>query len=68
MPTIRVEMFEGRSVEQKRALAQELTNACVRAVGATPESVVVVFYDVARHDWATGGALWSDRQLPPPPR
>ena len=27
MPSIRVEMFEGRTVEQKRALAKELTEA-----------------------------------------
>ena len=66
MPTIRVEMFEGRSVEQKRQLAQELTSACVRTVGAAPESVVVVFYDIAKHDWATAGTLWSDRSAAAP--
>ena len=61
MPTIRVEMFEGRSAEQKRALAKELTDACVRAIGASPDSVDILFYDIARHDWATAGQLWSDR-------
>ena len=30
MPSIRVELFEGRSVEQKRALAAALTEATVR--------------------------------------
>ena len=34
MPTIRVEMFEGRSPEQKRDLAAALTDATVRALGA----------------------------------
>ena len=33
MPTLRVEMFAGRTVEQKRALARELTDATVRALG-----------------------------------
>lgn len=60
MPTIRVEMFEGRSVEQKRALAKELTEACVRAIGASPGGVDILFFDIPKHDWATGGALWSD--------
>ena len=32
MPTIRVEMFEGRTLEQKRALAQALTEATVRTL------------------------------------
>ena len=67
MPTIRVEMFEGRSVEQKRALAQELTGACVRALGVAPQSVSVVFHDVAKHDWATGGILFSDPRPPQEP-
>lgn len=62
MPTIRVELFEGRSVEQKSALAQALTEATVRTLGGAPDSVDILFFDVPRHDWATGGRLWSDRE------
>jgi 4-oxalocrotonate tautomerase len=65
MPTIRVEMFEGRSAEQKRALAKELTEACVRAIGTPAGSVDILFYDIAKQDWATGGTLWSE--MPPKP-
>jgi 4-oxalocrotonate tautomerase len=65
MPTIHVELFEGRSVEMKRALAQELTAACVRVLGGSAGGVDVIFSDIARHDWATGGVLWSE--VPPPP-
>jgi 4-oxalocrotonate tautomerase len=65
MPTIHVELFEGRSVEMKRALAQELTAACVRVLGGSAGGVDVIFSDVARHDWATGGVLWSE--VPPTP-
>lgn len=61
MPTLNVQLFEGRSVEQKRALAHELTQACVRALGSSPESVDIIITDVARGDWATGGVLWSDK-------
>ena len=61
MPTIRVELFEGRTIEQKRALAQALTEATVRTLGGSPDSVDIVFFDIARHDWATGGALWADK-------
>lgn len=61
MPTLRVELFEGRSPQQKAALAQELTDACVRVLGGIRDGVDVVFYDVARHDWATGGVPWSDQ-------
>jgi len=65
MPTIHVELFEGRSVEMKRALAQELTAACVRVLGGSAGGIDVIFSDVARHDWATGGVLWSE--VPPTP-
>jgi len=65
MPTIRVELFEGRSAEVKRALAQEITAACVRVLGGSAGGVDVIFNDVARHDWATGGVLWSDKAPPP---
>lgn len=67
MPTIRVELFAGRTVEQKRALAQALTEATVRTLGGSADAVDVIFTDVQRHDWATGGQLWSDKALAAPP-
>ena len=66
MPTIRVELFEGRTLEQKRALAQALTDATVRTLGGSPDSVDIVFFDIARHDWATGGTRWADKAPKPP--
>jgi ribulose-5-phosphate 4-epimerase/fuculose-1-phosphate aldolase len=48
------------------ALAKELTDACVRVLGGSAEGVDVVFQDVARHDWATGGVLWSEKAPPKP--
>ena len=65
MPTIRVELFAGRTVEQKRALAQALTDATVRTLGGSADAVDVIFTDVQRHDWATAGKLWSDRAQAP---
>ncbi|MDZ5461455.1 4-oxalocrotonate tautomerase [Azohydromonas lata] len=66
MPTIRVELFEGRTAEQKAALAKELTDACVRVLGGKADGVDVLFFDVARHNWASGGQLWSDKAPPAP--
>lgn len=67
MPTIRVELFAGRTVEQKRALARALTEATVATLGGKPDGVDIVFVDVQPHDWATGGELWSDKLKPSPP-
>ncbi|MBX3606600.1 MAG: 4-oxalocrotonate tautomerase [Piscinibacter sp.] len=66
MPTIRVELFEGRTHEQKQALAREITAACVKVLGGSADGIDVLFYDIARQDWATGGVLWSDKGGQPP--
>lgn len=62
MPTIRVEMFEGRTPEQKKNLVKALTQACIDTLGAKPESVDVLLFDIKPSAWATGGELWSDRK------
>jgi 4-oxalocrotonate tautomerase len=61
MPTIRIELFEGRTSAQKAALAEEITQACVRVLGGSADGVDVLFFDVARHNWATGGVTWAER-------
>ena len=60
MPIIRIEMFEGRSVAQKRACAEAVTKAWCDTCGGTPSRVSSVFTDVAKQDWATAGRLASD--------
>jgi 4-oxalocrotonate tautomerase len=62
MPTLRVELMEGRTPEQKKELVKALTQAVVDTLGSKPESVDILLYDIKRGDWATGGVLWSERQ------
>jgi 4-oxalocrotonate tautomerase len=62
MPTIRVELMEGRTPEQKKNLVQALTQAVVQTLGGSSESVDVLLYDIKRSDWATGGMLWSEKK------
>jgi 4-oxalocrotonate tautomerase len=33
----------------------------VRVLGGSADSVDVIFTDVKRENWATGGVLWSDK-------
>ena len=61
MPIIRVEMFTGRTEEQKRAMVRELTRAFVDTAGGNPDAVHVVITDVDKANWGTGGALCSDK-------
>lgn len=61
MPIIRVEMFEGRSVEQKRELVKELTHAFVRTAGGSTDAIHVVISDVSKENWGLGDTLAIDK-------
>ena len=61
LPTYRVEMIEGRTVEQKKKLVEEITRVSVEVLGGTPEMVDILITDVKRENWATGGKLWTER-------
>lgn len=61
MPMIRVEMFPGRSEQQKRDLVRELTDAFVRTAGGVPDQIHVVIEEVPPGHWAVAGELLSDR-------
>ena len=60
MAFVRVTMLEGRSIEQKRALAQAINDAMVLHAGANPDMLHVVFDDVPKDNWGRGGVLMSD--------
>ena len=61
MPTFHIELFEGRTLEQKRKLVEEITRVTSEVLGSAPESVDIVITDVKRENWATGGKLWSEK-------
>ena len=60
MPTLHIELFAGRSSEQKRELVAALTSETCRVLGCEPGAVDIILIDVERENWATGGKLWSD--------
>ena len=61
MPTMHIELLEGRSPEKKRELVEVLTRETCRVLGCEPASVDILFTDVKRENWATGGVMWSER-------
>ena len=60
MPTYHIEMMEGRTVEQKKKLVQEITRVTVEVLGGSPDTIDILITDVKRENWATGGKLWSE--------
>jgi len=62
MPMIHVYMFEGRTLEQKRKLATNLTEAVVKALDAKPEAVRIMLFETKKEDMAVGGQLAIDKK------
>ena len=60
MPTYHIEMFEGRTPEQKKKLVAEVTRVTVEVLGGSAESVDIIIHEIKRDNWATAGKLWSE--------
>jgi 4-oxalocrotonate tautomerase len=61
MAVITVQMFDGRTPEQKRALVKEVTEAFVRTCAGKPEDTWVIINEVPREHWSLAGELYSER-------
>ncbi|WP_345939339.1 tautomerase family protein [Roseomonas gilardii] len=61
MPEIMVFAAEGRTVEQKRGLVKDLTEAMVKNFGVPAEVVTVQIVEAPKTDKAKGGVLFCDR-------
>ena len=61
MPEIILELAEGRTLEQKRAIVKGFTDTLVQTIGVDPEAVVVIIHENPRTDKAKGGVLFCDR-------
>ena len=61
MPIIRVEMFPGRTTDQKRDLVRELTNGFVRTCGGAGDRLHVVITEVEHENWGIGCGLMSPK-------
>ncbi len=46
MPFVHVELFEGRTLEQKTAIAKEITESIAKHAGAPKSAINVIFTDL----------------------
>lgn len=61
MPIIRVEMFEGRTADQKQELVKQLTDSFINTCGGNRDAVDVIITDVAKNNWGKAGELYSQK-------
>jgi 4-oxalocrotonate tautomerase len=59
MPVVIVEMWEGRTVEQKKELVKGIA-AAFEKIGTPLSAVHIILKDNPRHNWATGNKLASE--------
>lgn len=64
MPIVTIVIFEGRTVEKKRRLVKEVTDAVVKSLGppATLEGTRVIIQEIPRENFAAAGLLASDTE------
>ncbi|MCX6695351.1 MAG: 4-oxalocrotonate tautomerase [Candidatus Altiarchaeota archaeon] len=55
MPVVRIEMWAGRSKEQKKKLIEDVTKAVCDCIGCPPEAVHIVINDIPKENWGAGG-------------
>jgi 4-oxalocrotonate tautomerase len=62
MPLVQITMLQGRTVDQKRKIAQRITDVMVEDAGARREAITVTFLEVSKESYASGGMLMADKQ------
>lgn len=62
MPIVRVTLASGRTPEQKKAAAQEITQVLVDKLDAHASHVYVLFEDIPGDDWTVGGETITERK------
>ncbi len=61
MPMVRIELYPGRTAQQKTDCARAVVEAVVKHLGTTAAATQVMFVDVEKSDWLTGD------KIPPAP-
>ena len=54
MPYVSISLLEGRSEEQKNAIAKRIADAIIEELGVQATDVWIRFQDTALSDWFTG--------------
>ena len=61
MPFVEVHMWEGRTVDEKRALVKAITDAMVIHAHAKPDGLHVAIQEYPLENWGRAGVLGIDR-------
>jgi 4-oxalocrotonate tautomerase len=60
MPLVTIKIIEGRTIEQKRSMVKDVTEAIVKNIGCPPSAVHIDIVDYKQENLAQGGKLNID--------
>jgi 4-oxalocrotonate tautomerase len=60
MPIVTIELIEGRTVDQKREIAKQITETIKNVVNVPEDVIEVIFYDLKKENYSKGGKLFID--------
>jgi 4-oxalocrotonate tautomerase len=55
MPIVKIDLWEGRTPEQKEKMIAAVTKAVCESIGCPPQSVQVLIQDYKKSDWGLDG-------------
>ena len=61
MPLVTVKTVGEKTIEQKRALVKDITEAVVKNFKVAPEAIIVDIFEYSKDNFAKAGQLFSDR-------
>ena len=62
MPMVQITMLEGRTAEQKRKIAQRITDVLVEEAGTKREGIMIAVNEVSKESYSSGGVLMIDKK------
>jgi 4-oxalocrotonate tautomerase len=62
MPVVTVQIWSGRTAEQKRNLVRALTDAMVKHMDCKPDHLHVIIQDIPKDSWGRDGTLGIDQK------
>ena len=60
MPYVEIKVAGELSMDQKKAIAQDITATLEKNAGKPPASTYITFSEIPRSSWAKGGELLAD--------
>jgi 4-oxalocrotonate tautomerase len=60
MPLVTIKIIEGRSLDQKRGMVKDVTDAIARNIGCPPTAVQIDIVEMKQENISQGGKLFCD--------